>query len=462
LGHDAPSCKAKGELIISCTKCGHEGHHQTKQCTLDRNKPEDLEQFIPSLRKKIEDKQGKQKQNASGSKNAAQYGPLSHRGPPGKSAATTSSTVASSSGSGSGSGQNLTPPTLKTTKVAPSPNQKPETQEERWAKSNLHLARARTSTAAKPVAIKGNFFQVAMQRDVGIRRHRIVLDQIMGRDVVSRDARKALIHQLLTQWPPDARIWVTDYYSHIVSIGRLYNDFSDVVGEVLYKPHNRFSSTNTFLGTMNDSIVSEGQLNFTALQNYVNPTAPLNIAYQPDEDFKALNLLSWKRIYDITMQPRGRYKTVGNKFYDTTVNPAGHLKLRNQPPNQPSYVLMNGYFSSVRPGNGSLLLNVNATTTAFYPPVTVQQWINRRLWPQNLQLPTPKLESELRGLKVICDLDPVNNRKVRTITGFSAGTVTQQQFSYNHNPISVYTYMTQHSEFCECIFSLQSANFSIL
>ncbi|KAG4432890.1 hypothetical protein IFR05_011636 [Cadophora sp. M221] len=58
-----------------------------------------------------------------------------------------------------------------------------------------------------------------------------------------------------------------------------------------------------------------------------------------------------------------------------------------------------GFFSSVRPGIGSLLLNVSVTTSAFYPAgVSVQKWIERR-YNKNKIPPGGKLE-ELRGLKV--------------------------------------------------------------
>ena len=54
----------------------------------------------------------------------------------------------------------------------------------------------------------------------------------------------------------------------------------------------------------------------------------------------------------------------------------------------PTYVVHKGFFSSIHPGRESLLLNVNPATTAFYPPIILQDWIRAR-WPFAAQLPRP-------------------------------------------------------------------------
>jgi len=51
----------------------------------------------------------------------------------------------------------------------------------------------------------------------------------------------------------------------------------------------------------------------------------------------------------------------------------------------------------MRLGDGSLLLNVNVTTSAFFPSINLQDWIKRR-WIENI--PPKKSRHELIGVGV--------------------------------------------------------------
>jgi len=436
--HEARSCKLRGELPQSCNKCRHEGHHQTKECTLDKTNPEDLKQFTPLFRKNIEDKLKKAApSSAPSSKNPAQHGSLTQRGPPPKSA------TASSTSS--------TPFKTAMTKVArPFPSLTPKQQEKAaLASSNLQLATYAEATANKPTAISANFFRVTLQSDVGIRKYRIVLDQVNGRDITNRNTRRAMIEDILLLYPPTANIWVTDYYSLIVSVGKLYDSFGDADHESWSVLHQRTGPAGQPMLQMDSTIFYEGALQFSQLQNYVNnpAAAPIN-GYLPDEDLKILNILSWKHILD-RAAPLGRVRTVGKKFYPEW-NPDATLSLDPRNAREVVYNVRNGFFSSMRPGAGSLLLNVNSTSTAFYPAMNLQTWINRRegrpSGPFNpCFLPSGPVRRELRNIKVTFEGTP---GRVWTVNGISNQTVSNQNFTLRgtYNTTAVFTYMTTQGE----------------
>jgi len=459
--HEASQCTVQ-QGIFFCGKCGHEGHHYAKNCGLNPHVPSDLNQYTKLKRNEVvirQDEASKKRASAASnqttkSSSSASASPssrntrpskiLTHRGPPPKSGAKPSSSASK------GSGLTQQPPTeLKELRMKKADNfEPPEVKQENqekaeWAKSNHILAASQSSPAAKHGGIRANFFRVDMLADVDIRLYRIVLGQIQGRTVTNRYAKRALIDQILSQYTPHAQIWVTDYSHYVVSVGQLYNDSTlpDVVGTVFEAPHNRYSGTGTVIDQITSFIIYERHLDFNALRNWVNPTVliPAGNIYLPDEDLKLLNILSWKHIYD-RAQPHGQFKFVGNKFYPVPVANSDPRFLGNH-----VYLVQNGFYSSMRPGNGSLLLNVNATTTAFYPSITVQDWLNRRLGAAN-SMPTPKLQTELTVLKVIFDGDP--QQKTREITGFSALNVSTQMFTPNNRPsITVCNYMRSQCEF---------------
>lgn len=73
---------------------------------------------------------------------------------------------------------------------------------------------------------------------------------------------------------------------------------------------------------------------------------------------------------------------------------------RRAPTGRRVFVARTGLFTSVRPGNGSLLLNVNVSTSAFYPAERLQDWIDNRCQKKNNEQEWLQTMSEVVGLKV--------------------------------------------------------------
>lgn len=325
----------------------------------------------------------------------------------------------------------------------PDPDEK-DTQKSKWAQSNYKLAPSSQSipTPPKSAKIQANFFRIRMNTNQDKRLYRVVLGQIQGITITNRDAKRVFIDDILTVYPPTVQIWVTDHHSYIVSSGSLYNDptLPYGVGAVIQALHNQTSSAGVVLRQLASFIIHERNFDFPGSQNYVNPAIALPLGYFPDEDLKILNILSWQHIHNDPQQ----FKSVGEKIYPVANNNPRNLTSGSQN----VYIMRHGFFPSVRPGDTSLLLNVNTTTTAFYSPITLQAWIDRRLGRINAR-PTLKLQSELRNLKVTFDPD-ARPRKAWKLTGFSQignGTVQAQHFSRNNVQISVYDYMRTVSKF---------------
>lgn len=116
-------------------------------------------------------------------------------------------------------------------------------QNAKWAKLNLKLAGSSTPTSTKNQLITTNFFRVSLIKDVDIHKYRIVLGKLNGSDEtnnkpddtddsvkIKRDVARELIDSIFTLSPPSAKFWITDYFSHVVSVEQLYGDSIDEEG----------------------------------------------------------------------------------------------------------------------------------------------------------------------------------------------------------------------------------------
>lgn len=142
--------------------------------------------------------------------------------------------------------------------------------------------------------------------------------------------------------------------------------------------------------------------------------------YDPGEDLKSLNIISW---YNLHTDPNWRGGLVRNKFYPAggLVNSArdkkGKLKYRVdiKPKDiDPAYLVRSGFFTSIRPGDSTLLMNINTTTSAFYPSMLLSKWLLARWGDINL---SEKAQRELKGLRVTFEgeLNGPNHLKQRAI-----------------------------------------------
>jgi hypothetical protein len=437
-------------LNSSCKICGHQGHHNTGLCPISDNK-NDL--FLRQYTKAKYEAVMASRQIAA-AKNAAKTtpgsstpgGPRQHGAmpmrPQGGSSAFSNSGPHQASGSRlapSGSGRNTKsakPQFKRVDRTLPEPDAEHKEKKE-WAKHNLELAdfssvEVADSEKNKVKTITTNFFRVKIERDVKIHKYRIVLGEVNGSKATKREVKRAMIHEILTGEPPNASIWVTDYFSHVISVGKLYNRFVDEVGEAWSITHQRPLPGGRDFALVDSTIFYEGMLKVGKVNDFVNPLVARDPNYLPDEDFRILNLLSWKHIYDVR-QPAGSTFTIGKKFYpDNQENSAGQLNNVNK---ETLCDVKRGFFSSMRPGNGSLLLNVNTTTSAFFPKMNLQTWIDRRSRESILQ---HRIWKELKNLRVSFRGDTIF--KPRAILRIGE-TVSNQTFTFNNASRTVFHHM---------------------
>ena len=137
------------------------------------------------------------------------------------------------------------------------------------------------------------------------------------------------------------------------------------------------------------------------LKRWIAHTPLTDPTYLPDDDLRILNIISWKNISQDDIFGGGRS---GKKFYPTPpAFSSAHMIPNNA---NPVYILCKGFFTSMRPGAGSLLLNINPVTTAFYPAVRLQDWMIAR-WPGADGIPPANGLHELEGLRVTFEGDPL-------------------------------------------------------
>lgn len=298
------------------------------------------------------------------------------------------------------------------------------------------------TTITRPIDVVSNFVKLNFSKtsNVKINKYRIVLGKINNKPVIKREVRRALIEKLLhTQRPPDGNtVWVSDYHSYVMSVGNLYKAFTGPVGCAYAVPHLRTARPDEICPIVDTVFWHENQFNRDNLTSYFyNKSArgaPWN-SYYPESDLRSLNVVVWKQINHGFNGGRA-----GKKFYPTgTPYPLGDKK-------SPTFQIHRGYFTSVRPGSESILLNINPATTAFFPEANLQKWINVR-WPNGGGSIPFEDQYELKNIRVRFEGDGA--AKPRIIYGFSELTVEHQTFELDGPPKvtkTVYEY-TQGSRF---------------
>jgi hypothetical protein len=153
--------------------------------------------------------------------------------------------------------------------------------------------------------------------------------------------------------------------------------------------------------------------------------------------------LSWKHIYDLRNPTGLPIFTIGKKFYvDHQANSAGQI-FNSASQDQPRKAICDvkrGFFSSMRPGNGSLLLNVNPATTAFFPPLNLHEWISRRSADVQHGLSLANIWNELKNLRVTFSGDEIDKPRVVHRIG---DIVTAERFTFEGQERTVSFHMTQ-------------------
>jgi hypothetical protein len=134
-----------------------------------------------------------------------------------------------------------------------------------------------------------------------------------------------------------------------------------------------------------------GEANLKGLKHHVEDQLELD---DITDVLKCLNIISWKSINSRGAFDGGR---VGNRFYPNSTEVKKEVN-----DDAPLYRIRDGFFSSMRPGQGSLLLNVNAITSAFFSPINLQTWIDK-CWP--VDRPNAKeFKSKFKDIRVTFNL----------------------------------------------------------
>ncbi|TGO47378.1 hypothetical protein BCON_0280g00050 [Botryotinia convoluta] len=228
-----------------------------------------------------------------------------------------------------------------------------------------------------PDPVQANYFKVTFNSDLDLRRYKIKLDQINSKDVIKRATVEVLHHRL----------------------GR-----------------------DQTLVPMRSLIIYEGPFQRDALDTHVSLS---NSTFVPDADLRMLNIISWFRIngYNPQNAPFFDGFRVGNRFYPTV---GGVIPSRQVPSDgDPIFLIRTGFYTSMRPAIGSVLLNVNTVTSAFFPPEILSAWIWLR-WQQ--EIPPVNEQNNLVGLRVTFSGDGPSP-KTRVIRDVSSLNVSQVNFT---------------------------------
>ncbi|KAF2798180.1 Piwi-domain-containing protein [Melanomma pulvis-pyrius CBS 109.77] len=136
-----------------------------------------------------------------------------------------------------------------------------------------------------------------------------------------------------------------------------------------------------------------GKMNIEQLQAYTDPARPHNFPNLPAFNFdpiaNALNTIISKSLRDDVFQ------LSANKFFLKS----GYAPLTTQKGEGRALCTIRGYFYTIKPGMGKVLLNVNAATSAFYCPLRVDEFM------QDSTFPIADREAALRTLRVYIDVD---------------------------------------------------------
>jgi hypothetical protein len=330
----------------------------------------------------------------------------------------------------------------------------------KWAEAEKKMPRRQDvqPQSSKTEIIKANFFEITIDPRVKLCKYSITLGGTNEKDsdssdtMTTKDGEKAqaeqkdkrklkretkrfLIEGLLKENPPPHKYWATDYDSIIVSRGPLYEKSALSIDQVTQTHHYRTGRGKDSKQVIVESHVTYlGEINLQGLKNHVEKRSEFD---NTSDILKSLNIISWKTINGEGFQG-GR---VGNRFYPLSMVDSNEAKKET-----PLYRIRDGFFSSMRPGDGSLLLNVNTVTSAFFSPINLQTWMENR-W--SGQPDNKVFRSKLKNVRVTFDLH--NPSRIWTICGLgpmkTSGTTFKDKKDNNREK-GVFTYLRNSKFSC--------------
>jgi len=269
------------------------------------------------------------------------------------------------------------------------------------------------SSAAPP--IKSNFFEIRLGSAI-LYRYSITLLPISGRVPKQKDLKRSLIQEIMTNTSskPNHDKWASDFDSLLVSSVPLFpdSDFDEKEKSITRSFDRTKHSGET--ETVSCVIKQLDNVNTQGLKNHVTKNGPFlpNV----EAELKALNIISWKRINNPNLFSGGLN---GKKFYPEELVTAEESKTDHL------YFIRKGFFSSMRPGENSILLNVNPATSAFYAPIALKQWVNLK-WRSKPS--ANQFQKVLRGVKVTVNIGKHKKKSIRSIWSIGESTIQHTMF----------------------------------
>ncbi|TVY84813.1 Protein argonaute 1B [Lachnellula suecica] len=256
---------------------------------------------------------------------------------------------------------------------------------------------------------------------------------------IKRETRRFLVDLYLSKIAPPASrsVWATDYDSTVISVGELYPNSAKTKGHVT-DLDDRSQKTQSL--RMKASITFLGIVDTQGLQNHVS-NKDKSFLDKPEEELNALNIISWKNINGMNFRG-GR---VGNKFYPEDLVSRDEERVKMGAKH--IYLIRHGFFSSMRPGQNSILLNVNTATSAFYAHINLQVWMNR-CWSGSH--PSDRdFRQKLNGVRVTLNLHAAGpgQDRVWIVRGISGENVYDTTFMKDGKETKVWDYLETHPKY---------------
>lgn len=348
-------------------------------------------------------------------------------------------------------------------------------------------ARPGYGTAGKAIILRANYFQLkTASTNKDLYRYNVSVMEKEGKKDkgdrgtsvgLSKPKTRRLMEMILESDLFRGKTWATDYSSIIVTTEKLSLGGAAYKGEIELRDANQpafpapQATDSTQIKearrrrTQKFKIEASGTFDLTQLISYVQSKSPY--LQSKDDMIQLLNIIIAKTPNTST----NVYTFAQNKFY-----PDGHSLMESHDL-KGGLRALRGYYSSVRTATNRILVNLNVSSAAFYPPIPLVELIGRYREanhfanpPQQQQL--IKLETFLRMLQVSthylkaldaeghvikgADGRPIVVHKTRTIVGFArtprCGNAETVSFQYRdpnspqatESTISVFDYFQNH------------------
>lgn len=279
-------------------------------------------------------------------------------------------------------------------------------QEEYWkAETTMPKMPSKVGGGAHPARAdkaETNFFKIGVDFKAKLYKYSITLDKVGDKVPTNRDYKRKLVRMIFehSDSKPQHDKWASDYETLVISAGELFPnslvpnfDFKRITtGAGESEPGKlgrvRFTCAFRFLGEVDlhglDEMFTKG-VNFQGLEDVI----------------RALNIVSWKHIRDKNKD--GTWGGIfGSRFFpsESVKKGAESSKIHDNKAKR-LFVIREGFFSSIRPGQQQMLLNVKPVISAFFAPIPLELWIIRKWELGQGRYPTSKeFERELRGVRV--------------------------------------------------------------